>query len=79
MVSRRKITSSEAASTGSIEPMQQYLFDSDLNLSFLSEDFSSEESDDCLDKRILSETYEEVIIEPDEDLECDKPVPLIYY
>ena len=79
MVSRRKITSSEAASTGSIEPKQQYLFDSDLNLSFLSEDFSSEESDDCLDERILSETYEEVIIEHDEDLECDEPVPLIYY
>ena len=41
----------------------------------MSEDSSSEESDDCPDERILSETDEEVIIESDEDLECDEPVP----
>ena len=37
MVSRKKITSSEADSTGSTEIIQQYLFDSDSNLSSLSE------------------------------------------
>ena len=74
MASRKKITSAEATSTGSTEIMQQYLFDSDSNLSSLSEDSSSEESGDCPDERILSETNEEVIIESDEDLKCDKPV-----
>ena len=37
MVSRKKITSSEADSTGSTEIIQQYLFDSDSNLPSLSE------------------------------------------
>ena len=37
MVSKKKITSSEAASTGSTEIIQQYLFDSDSNLPSLSE------------------------------------------
>ena len=53
MTSRKKITSSEAASTDSIEIIQQYLFDSDSNFSSLSEDSSSEASDDCPDERIL--------------------------
>ena len=37
MVSRKKITSSKADSTGSTEIIQQYLFDSDSNLPSLSE------------------------------------------
>ena len=48
MTSRKKITSSEAASACSTEIIQQYLYDSDSDLSSLSEDSSSEESDDCL-------------------------------
>ena len=59
--SRKKTTSSEAAATGSTEIIQQYLFDSDSNLSSLSEDSSSEERDDGPDERTLSETGEEVI------------------
>ena len=43
-------------------------------MSFLSEDSSSEESDNCPDKRILSE-IDGGIIESDEDFECDEPVP----
>ena len=41
----------------------------------MSEDSSSEERNDRFDEIILSETDEEVIIQSDEDLECDEPVP----
>ena len=40
----------------------------------MSEDSSSEEKNDCPDEIVLSETDEEVIIQSDEDLECDEPV-----
>ena len=42
---------------------------------FLSENSSPEESDDCPDERILSETDKEVISGSDEDLKCDETVP----
>ena len=44
-------------------------------MSSLSKESSSEERNDCLDEITLSETDEEVIIQSDEDLECDEPVP----
>ena len=75
MASRKNITSSDTVSISSTEIIQRQLFDSYSNLSSFIEDSSSEESDDCLDERVSSETDEEVIIESDEDLERDEPVP----
>ena len=75
MASRKNITSSDTVSISSTEIIQRQLFDSYSNLSSFSEDSSSEESDDCLDERVSSETDEEVIIDSDEDLERDEPVP----
>jgi len=57
MLSRKKVTAAKAVKTRNLE---DYLFESDSDLSSLSEDSSSEESDDCPDEGILSETDEEV-------------------
>ena len=70
MLPAKKVSALEASKAGTTEKNQEFLFDSDFEFSWLSEDSSSEESSYEPHEQLLSETEEENVIE---DAENDLP------
>ena len=66
MAARKSSLAARAAASGQLNEIEAFMLDSGSELSSLSEDSSSDESFDCPDDIISSETEEEIILEEDE-------------
>ena len=66
MAARKSSLAARAAASGQLNEIEAFMLDSGSELSSLSEDSSSDESFDCPDDIISSETEEEIILEEDD-------------